>query len=127
MALQAQRMKDVGFSIGKRYVLQNRHFQEKCEKSSKNAPKSSQNPPKILPESWKIDPKSIQKAFWTPFLAHVGKKVNLEHQKNDPKAPRSAHKTAQTGPNPSQMEPKTLPNPLFRLFRDSFFSFQNLH
>ena len=55
-------MKNSGFSWGKRYILQNRHFQEKGEKSSKKPakilPKSTQNPPKIDQETKNIDPKS---------------------------------------------------------------------
>ena len=55
-------MKNSGLSTGKRYILQNRHFQEKCEKSSKKPakilPKSTPNPPKIDKETKNIDPKS---------------------------------------------------------------------
>ena len=55
-------MKNSGFSIGKRYILQNRHFQEKCEKSLKKPPrilpKSTQNPPKIVKKSKNIDEES---------------------------------------------------------------------
>ena len=55
-------MKNSGFSTGKRYILQNRHFQEKCEKSSNKSakilPKSTQNPSKIDQETKNIDKKS---------------------------------------------------------------------
>ena len=55
-------MKNSVFSCGKRYILQNRHFQEKCEKSSKKSakilPKSTQNPSKIDQETKNIDKKS---------------------------------------------------------------------
>ena len=55
-------MKDNGFSWGKHYILQNRHFQEKLEKSSKKPPKillkSTPNPPKIGKKSTNIDQKS---------------------------------------------------------------------
>ena len=50
---RAQHMKNSGFPIGKHYILQSRHFQEKLEKSSKK-------PPKILPKSTQILPKSIK-------------------------------------------------------------------
>ena len=88
----------------------------KSAKPSQNPSKSIQKPskpfenvPKTLPEPSKIDPKSIQKASWTPSWTHGWKKINLEHQKNGEKAPKSAQKTDQTVPNPSQIEPKTLP------------------
>ena len=59
---RAQRMKNSGFSMGKHYILQNRHFQDKCEKSSKKPakilPKSTQNPPKTDQETKNIDKKS---------------------------------------------------------------------
>ena len=55
-------MKNSGFSTGKRYILQNRHFQDKCEKSSKKPakilPKSTPNPSNIGKKSINIDQKS---------------------------------------------------------------------
>ena len=55
-------MKNSGFSTGKRYILQNRHFQDKCEKSSKKfakiLPKSTPNPSNIGKKSINIDQKS---------------------------------------------------------------------
>ena len=56
-------MKNSGFPLGKHYILQNRHFQEKLEKSSKK-------PPKILPES-------------TPNPSKIGKKSTNIVQKSD--------------------------------------------
>ena len=55
-------MKNSGFPTGKRYILQNRHFQEKYEKSWKKPPrilpKSTQNPPKIGKKSKNINEKA---------------------------------------------------------------------
>ena len=70
-----------------------KHFQNlphNVPKSIQKPSKTSQHPPQIFPESSKIDSKGL----WTPFLTYAWKKVDLEHPKHGPKAPRSAQKTA---------------------------------
>ena len=56
-------MKNSGFPDGKHYILQNRHFEEKLEKSSKQPPKilpkSTPNPSKIGKKSTNIDKKTM--------------------------------------------------------------------
>ena len=83
---RARHMKNSGFSWGKRYILQNRHFQEKCEKSSKKyakiLPKSTQNPPKIDQETKNIDKKSDADLSF----AKKAKKV-IKNAKKWPKSP----------------------------------------
>ncbi len=58
-----------------------------------------------------------------PFLDLKGEASKA----NDQEAPKSAQKTSQTVPNPSQMDPPTLPNLLFEPFRHPFFPTPNLH
>ena len=69
-------------------------------KFSEDASKSSPNPPKI-------DPKAIQEASWSPSWTIVLKRYDLERPTSSQNAPKSAPKTLQSVPNPSQMEPKT--------------------
>ena len=79
-------MKNSGFSSGKRYILQNRHFQEKIEKSSKKPPKilpkSTPNPSKIGKKSTNID----QKSDADLSFAKKAKKV-IQNAKKWPKSP----------------------------------------
>ena len=84
-------------------------------KFSEDASKSSPNPPKI-------DPKAIQEASWSPSWTIVLKRYDLERPTSSQNAPKSAPKTLQSVPNPSQMEPKTLPNQIFEQFLRLFFS-----
>ena len=84
-------------------------------KFSQDASKSSPNPPKI-------DPKAIQKASWSPSWTIVLKRYDLERPTSSQNAPKSGPKTLQSVPNPSQMEPKTLPNQIFEQFLRLFFS-----
>ncbi len=80
-------MKNSGFPIGKHYILQNRYFQEKLEKSLKK-------PPKILPKS-------------TPNPSKIGKKsINID-QKSDADL-RCAKKAKKMLKNAKKW-PKTLP------------------
>ncbi len=83
-------------------------------------PRTSPNPPKMAP-------KSIQKASWSPSWTNALKKQVFERLKNSPRAPKSAQETPQTLPDPSQMEAKTLPNPIFERFFGGYFSTLNLH
>ena len=84
-------------------------------KFSQDASKSSPNPPKI-------DPKAIQKASWSLSWTIVLKRYDLERPTSSQNAPKSGPKTLQSVPNPSQMEPKTLPNQIFEQFWRLFFS-----
>ena len=84
-------------------------------KFSEDASKSSPNPPKI-------DPKAILKASWSPSWPIVLKRYDLERPTSSQNAPKSGPKTLQSVPNPSQMEPKTLPNQIFDQFLRLFFS-----
>ena len=83
-----------------------------------NAPKSFVNPSQTLPKPSqnraKIEPKSIQKASWSLSWINALKKLAFERPKNGQEGPKSAQETPQTLPDPSQMEPKTFPNPMFR-------------
>ena len=73
-------MKNSGFPEGKHYILQNRHFREKLEKSSKQ-------PPKILPKS-------------TPNPSKIGKKSTNIDQKSDAdvRCAKKAKKMQKSGP-----------------------------
>ena len=97
-------------------------------------PKSYPKWRKIHPRSFnsfgntsKSYPKSIPKASWTPASTNTLYKLDVEHSKklcqkcprastrgtqNGPEVLQSAQKRPQTGPNPPQMEPKTLPRSL---------------
>ena len=88
-------------------------------KFSQDASKSSPNPPKI-------DPKAIQKASWSLAWPIVLKGYDLERPTSSQNAPKSGPKTLQSVPNPSQMEPKTLPNQIFEQFLRLFFSGRKL-
>ena len=85
-------------------------------------PKFSQDASKFSPNPPKIDPKAIQKASWSPSWPIVLKRYDLERPTSSQNAPKSAPKTLQSVPNPSQMEPKTLPNQIFEQFWRLFFS-----
>ena len=77
-------MKNSGFPEGKHYILQNLHFQEKLEKSSKK-------PPKILPKS-------------TPNPSKIGKKSTNIDQKSDAdlRCETKSEKMRKSGPRPLQ-------------------------
>ena len=85
-------------------------------------PKFSQDASKFSPNPPKIDPKAIQKASWSPSWTIVLKRYDLERPTSSQNAPKSGCKTLQSVPNPSQMEPKTLPNQIFEQFLRLFFS-----
>ena len=86
---------------------------------SKTAPKPSQNLPRTLPKPPKIDPKSIQKASWSPSWTHVGKKCDLKKQKTGPEAPKSAQETPKTVPTPPKWSPR--PSQIHVLSKFSYF------
>ena len=102
-------------------------FPKSTHNHSKHHLKPSQNLPKTLPEPSKIHPKLRKKAFWTPSWPHTGQELNLGEPKNHQKAFQNAQRSAQTVPNPSQIEPKTLPNPMSVWILDVFLSPQILH
>ena len=79
-------MKNSGFPEGKHYILQNRYFQEKLEKSSKQ-------PPKILPKS-------------TPNPSKIGKKSTNIDQKSDAdlRCAKKAKKVRKSGPRAPQKD-----------------------
>ena len=52
----------------------------------------------------------------------VLKRYDLERPTSSQNAPKSGPKTLQSVPNPSQTEPKTLPNQIFEQFLRLFFS-----
>ena len=81
-------MKNSGFPKGKHYILQNRHFQEKLEKSSKK-------PPKILPKS-------------TPNPSNIGKKsINIDQKSDaDLRCAKKAKKSAKKCEKVAQEPPK---------------------
>ena len=85
-------------------------------------PKLSQDTSKSSPNLPKIDPKAIQEASWSPSWTIVLKRYDLERPTSSQNAPKSGPKTLQSVPNPSQMEPKTLPNQIFEQFLSLFFS-----
>ena len=90
-------------------------------------PKIGPNPLKTLPNPPKIDPKSTQKASWSPSWTNLLTKLDFERQKNAQEAPKSAQERPQTVPNPSQMEPKTFPKPIFKRFISLYFPIPHLH
>ena len=103
-------MKNSGFSTGKRYILQNRYFQEKCEKAAKKSakilPKSTQNPSKIDQETKNIDKKSdadLRRAKKAKKMPKHAKKLPQDHPKGgDSKIRRPPRTLLQRGRSPSQ-------------------------
>ncbi len=86
------------------------------ESLSKTFPKSLKSIPKIprtLQKRPRIDPKGLLDPILDLYLKKDGFRASKKQSK-------SAEKTAQTVPTPSQMEPKTLPNPLFKAFCNLF-------
>ena len=91
---RAQHMKNSGFPGGKHYILQNRHFQEKLEKSL-------QKPPKILPKS-------------TPNPSKISKKsINIDQKSDaDLRCAKKAKQMRKSGPRaPQKMSNKVVPDP----------------
>ena len=86
-----------------------------------NPPKFLPPPPKSRPKPSKSNPKSIQKASRSSSWTNALKRYDFERQKTSQNASKSGQKMPQSVPNLSQMEPKTLPNPLFRPFCAPFF------
>eukprot|EP00746_Dinoflagellata_sp_MGD_P158893 gnl/MRDRNA2_/MRDRNA2_86584_c2_seq9.p1 gnl/MRDRNA2_/MRDRNA2_86584_c2~~gnl/MRDRNA2_/MRDRNA2_86584_c2_seq9.p1 ORF type:complete len:123 (-),score=12.15 gnl/MRDRNA2_/MRDRNA2_86584_c2_seq9:208-576(-) len=82
-----------------------------------NPPKSSRIPPKI-------DSKSLQKASWSPSRANAEKKLDFERPRNGQEPAKSAQKRPKTVPNPSKMEPKTIPRQILVRFLGVFFQLQ---
>ena len=93
----------------------------------KSLPKPSQNLPKSSQNRSKIDTKSIQKASWRPSWTNVKKKLDFERPQDGQEAPKSAQETPQIAPDPSKMEPKTLPKPIFMRFFTFYFPTPNVH
>ena len=86
---------------------------------------TSQNLLQTFPKSFPNPPKSIQKASWGPSWTNPLTKLDFEGPKNAQEAPKSGQERPQTVPNPSQMEAKTLPKPIFERFfgfRSGFWS-----
>ena len=108
-----------------------RIFSKSFQSPSKNEAESSQdylNPveilPKPMPNPSKIDPEGLLELI----LDQCFKRYRFKRPKSKHNAPKSGPKPAQGAPNPGQIEPKTLPNRLFKLFRSLFFfSIRNLH
>ena len=90
-------------------------------------PNSYPNPSQTVPKPPQSDPKSIQKASCSPSWTNALTRYDLERPKNHQNAPKIGQKVAQSVPTPSQMEPKTVPNPLLKQFPGSFFPTPNLH
>ena len=93
--------------------------------------KTSPEAPQILPKPSKLDLESVQKASWKPCWANALKKLDFQDRQNDqeapkrgPRPPRGAQEMSQSVPNPSQMEPKTLPNPILSNILPCIRSFQ---
>ena len=76
----------------------------------------------ILPKPSQNRSKSHPKGLLEPILDHCFKRYDLERPTSSHNAPKSGPKTLQSVPNPSQMEPKTLPNQIFEQFLRLFFS-----
>ena len=87
----------------------------------------SQNWPQISQDPFKMQPKSIQKAFWSPSWNKLLRKYVFERPKNGQEAPKRARKRPQMAPNPSQMEPKTLSNLTLKRFFRLFFPTPKQH
>ena len=90
----------------------------KARKNAQRRPRVSKRGPKPP----KIDSKAIQKASWSPSWTHVFKRYELERPTNSQNAPKSGPKTAQSVPNPSQMEPQDFPKSDFRVLLGLFVS-----
>ena len=106
--------------VQNQFTIVYQNFSKMDPKSFQILPKSYQIPPKI-------DPKSIQKPSWSPSWANARKKLDFERPKNGQEAAKSAQKRPKAVPNSSQMEPKTLPKPIFGRFLEVAFLVQNLH
>ena len=73
-------------------------------------------PPKSSQILRKIDPKSIQKPSWSPFWINALQKLEFKRPRNGQEASESDQRRPQSAPTPSQMEPKTVPNPYLEHF-----------
>ena len=100
---------------------------------AKASPKP-QNTPQTLPKPFKIDPKSIQnqskidpEGLLEPILDQCLKKDGFRTPKKQPRSPKSAQETPKTLPDPSQMEPKTLPSLILMRFFTLYLPTPNLH
>ena len=108
--------------------MYNRFFPNFVQNLAPKWPKSSQDPPKSSPNPPQIDPKSFQEASWRPCWTSACKKVDFYRPKNGQETPQSGQEAPKRGqeaprslPKPSQMEPRTLPNRLFRSFVGLYF------
>ena len=91
------------------------------------ASKRRKKPPQRRPKSFQNLPNSTPNRFKRPLGSHVGpmllkswisntRKNDQEAPKRGPRPPRGGQETPQSVPNPSQMEPETLPNPIFKRY-----------
>ena len=83
---------------------------------SKSTPKLTQNPRKTLPKPSPNPPKSTPNRSKRPLRAHRGPVLYKSSPSNTPNMAKKRQKRSQTGPNPPQVEPKTLPKSLFGAF-----------
>ena len=97
-----------------------------------------EKPPQKHPKSFQNLPNSTPNRFKRPLGSHVGpmllkswisntRKNDQEAPKRGPRPPRGAQEMPQSVPNPSQMEPKTLPKPIFERFLNVILFMQNFH
>ena len=102
----------------------------KAAKASQSKPQQAKEapkrPPKTLPKPSPNTPKSTPNRSKRPLRAHRGPVLYKSSPSNTPNMAKKRQKRSQTGPNPPQVEPKTLPNPFFKAFCGLFFPIQNL-
>ena len=90
-----------------------------------NPPKTPPNPPQILPKSTPNRSKGPLDDHVGPVLAKswifIGQQNGQETPQSGQEAPKRGQEAPRSLPKPSQMEPRTLPNRLFRSFVGLYF------
>ena len=98
-------------------------FPKFIQKLAKIPPRPSQ----ILPDPSPNPSKINSKIFLETILDQCFTKARSWRPKKPPRSAQKRPREAPDSPNPSQMEPKTLPKPIFRLFLTIYFPTINLH
>ena len=102
-------------------VPRNHDAPKRDSREGKNWPKSFQGPPKSTQIPPQTPPKSIQMASWSLSWTNALQKLDFEGPKNVQEAAKSAQKKPQMAPDPSKIEPKTLPKLIFMRFFTIYF------
>ena len=96
-----------------------KNFQTKCiQKLSKIFPRPFQNAAQNFPRPSQNVPQTSQNRSRRALGAHLAPmletKIDLERLKNCQERPKIAEERPQTVPTPSQTEPQTFPNPIWK-------------